>query len=50
VATLDRLRHGAYTLTLDGKSFRVPKSFPESIKPEPGIESKNKLVKGGEKR
>jgi len=41
VATLDRLRHGAYRVVLDGNSFRAPKPFPE--KP------KNSLAKGGEK-
>ncbi|CAL8481232.1 protein of unknown function (plasmid) [Caballeronia sp. S22] len=28
-ATLDRLRHGAYRIILDGDSYRVPKSMPE---------------------
>ena len=32
VATLDRLRHGAYRLTLDGDSFRAPRPLPESPK------------------
>jgi len=41
VATLDRLRHGAYRVVLDGNSFRAPKPLPE--KP------KNTLAKGGEK-
>jgi DNA replication protein DnaC len=41
VATLDRLRHGAYRVILDGNSFRAPKPLPE--KP------KNTLAKGGEK-
>lgn len=27
-ATLDRLRHNAYCLTLDGKSYRTPKTLP----------------------
>ena len=29
-ATLDRLRHGAYRLILEGESYRLPKSLPES--------------------
>lgn len=31
-ATLDRLRHNAYCLTLDGQSFRVPKLAPSENK------------------
>lgn len=31
-ATLDRLRHNAYCLTLDGESYRTPKRAPESVK------------------
>lgn len=29
-ATLDRLRHGAYRLVLDGESYRSPRPFPDS--------------------
>lgn len=29
-ATLDRLRHGAYRLTLEGESYRAPKPLPSS--------------------
>jgi len=29
VATLDRLRHGAYRVVLDGESYRSPKATPE---------------------
>lgn len=29
-ATLDRLRHGAYRVVLDGDSYRAPKPLPES--------------------
>ena len=32
VATLDRLRHGAYRLILEGDSFRAPRPLPESPK------------------
>ena len=28
-ATLDRLRHGAYRIVLDGDSFRTPRPMPE---------------------
>lgn len=31
-ATLDRLRHGAYRVLLDGPSFRAPRAIPESSK------------------
>ena len=31
-ATLDRLRHGAYRVVLDGKSYREPKPFSNSTK------------------
>ena len=30
VATLDRLRHGAYRVILDGNSYRSPKPLPHS--------------------
>jgi DNA replication protein DnaC len=40
-ATLDRLRHGAYRVVLDGDSYRSPKPLPET--------PKKSLVKGGEK-
>jgi len=29
-ATLDRLRHGAYRVVLDGESYRAPKPLPAS--------------------
>ncbi|MCP3907218.1 MAG: ATP-binding protein, partial [Oceanicoccus sp.] len=31
-ATLDRLRHGAYRVVLDGESYRTPRPLPESSK------------------
>jgi len=38
-ATLDRLRHGAHKIVLDGESYRGPK---------PGVESpRTELAKGG---
>ena len=32
-ATLDRLRHGAYRLTLEGESYRSPRPMREPRKP-----------------
>ena len=32
-ATLDRLRHGAYRLTLEGESYRSPRPMPEPRNP-----------------
>ena len=32
-ATLDRLRHGAYRVLLDGDSYRKPRSVPQTAKP-----------------
>ena len=40
-ASLDRLRHGAYRVILDGESYRAPRPFPEN--------SKIPIAKGGEK-
>lgn len=31
-ATIDRIRHGAYNVILDGKSFRAEKPLPQSLK------------------
>ena len=31
-ATLDRLRHGAYRVLLDGESYRKPRNVPEPAK------------------
>ena len=31
-ATLDRLRHGAYRVVLDGESYRTPRPLPKSAK------------------
>lgn len=31
-ATLDRLRHGAYRVVLDGDSYRAPRNPPEASK------------------
>ena len=38
-ATLDRLRHGAYRVILDGESFRAPKPLPQSSKKHLGKEA-----------
>ena len=38
-ATLDRLRHGAYRVILDGESFRSPKPLPQSPKKHLGKEA-----------
>lgn len=35
-ATLDRLRHGAYRVVLDGDSYRAPKPMPEKSKSPAG--------------
>ena len=40
-ATIDRLRHGAYRLVLDGKSYRAPKKDPQTAKTEVEKKSKN---------
>ncbi|KND57775.1 Mobile element protein [Candidatus Paraburkholderia schumanniana] len=40
-ATLDRLRHGAYRVVIEGESFRKPKPMPES--------SENAVAKNGKK-
>lgn len=41
-ATLDRLRHNAYCLTLDGESYRAPKRGPETAKPR--VEKASKIA------
>ena len=38
-ATIDRLRHGAYRVILDGESFRAPKPLPQSQKKHLGKEA-----------
>lgn len=49
-ATIDRLRHGAYKVVLEGKSYRCPKPLPKALKNNTGKRAKNALAKGGEKR
>lgn len=48
-ATIDRLRHGAYKIVLDGKSFRSPQNGPKTPKNDLSKQPKSTLVKGGEK-
>jgi DNA replication protein DnaC len=40
-ATVDRLRHGAYKIVLDGKSYRSPKSIQKTPKPQAQKAEKN---------
>jgi DNA replication protein DnaC len=40
-ATLDRLRHNAYCLVLDGQSYRAPKQIAAATKPAPQKPSKS---------
>jgi DNA replication protein DnaC len=49
-ATIDRLRHGAYTVVLEGKSFRAPKLMSKMQKSSTSKKPKSRLVKGGEIR
>lgn len=39
-AALDRLRHGAYRVVLDGQSYRTPRPLPETGKNDLGKEAK----------
>ena len=41
-ATLDRLRHGAYRLTLEGESYRSPRPIPERRNPTVATAGKTK--------
>jgi hypothetical protein len=49
-ATIDRLRHGAYTVVLEGNSFRAPKPIPKIHASTAFKTPKSVLVKGGEIR
>lgn len=40
-ATIDRLRHGAHCLTLEGESYRAPRATPEATKSSVAKRSKN---------
>ena len=48
-ATIDRLRHGAYTVVLEGKSYRSPKPITKPPKNTGQKTIKNTTLKGGEK-
>ena len=48
-ATIDRLRHGAYKVVLEGKSYRSPRPMPNSQKTATEKTPKKTLAKGGEK-
>ena len=48
-ATIDRLRHGAYTVVLEGKSYRSPRPIPKRFKNNDQKMTKNGSMKGGEK-
>ncbi len=43
-ATLDRLRHNAYCLELDGQSYRAPQLLPKSGKTVTSKEAKSTTV------
>lgn len=43
-ATLDRLRHGAYRIVVEGEGFRKPKPIPESGENALAKSSKNRIV------
>jgi DNA replication protein DnaC len=49
-ATIDRLRHGAYTVVLEGKSYRAPRAECGVKKNNTSKSAKNDHLKGGEKR
>lgn len=49
-ATIDRLRHGAYKVVLEGKSFRCMKPEQKGAKSDSAKPVKNMVAKGGEKR
>jgi DNA replication protein DnaC len=49
-ATIDRLRHGAYKVVLEGKSYRSPKPQQKVEKTTPEKPPKNALAKGGDNR
>jgi len=48
-ATIDRLRHGAYKIVLEGKSYRSPRSVSKSYPDKSQSTEKKLLKKGGEK-
>ena len=48
-ATIDRLRHGAYTVILEGKSYRSPRTISKTSNSACQKSPKNRRSKGGEK-
>lgn len=48
-ATIDRLRHGAYTVVLEGKSYRSRKPLSSNAVSTIKKKDKNSTLKGGEK-
>ena len=48
-STLDRLRHGAYQLVLDGESYRAPKVASGGLMPPPPTEPKTTVADESEK-
>jgi len=46
-ATIDRLRHGAYKIVLEGKSFRSPRDLPDARKMPLCKPPKSTVEKGG---
>jgi DNA replication protein DnaC len=49
-ATVDRLRHGAYKIVLEGKSYRAPRKNEPSIRPDGSQTPKKEPLKKGENR
>lgn len=45
-ATIDRLRHGAYRVILEGESFRAPRPLPGASRPVTENRPKSALAKG----
>ncbi len=48
-ATIDRLRHGAYSVVLEGRSYRAPRPVTGRSKSEAPKCTKKTTLKGGEK-
>jgi len=48
-ATIDRLRHGAYNVVLEGKSYRSPRPVSNTPKNSFKLKDKNNTLEGGEK-
>jgi len=48
-ATIDRLRHGAYTVVLEGKSYRSARPPQKSTRKSGQKSIRNSVLKGGEK-